>query len=85
MLTSLDLPTLRSRRIRAKLKIMYNIINDLVSIPKVYFNSPDPPLRQGYKQLFTGIDSYTFSFIPSVIKLYSYGTHLPFPYLRSVL
>ena len=78
MLTSLDLPTLQSRRIRVKLKIMYNIINDLVSIPKVHFNSPDPPLRRGYyKQLFTGIDSYKFSFIPSVFKLYSYGTHLP--------
>ena len=65
MLTSLDLPTLQSRRMRAKLIMMYKIINDLVSIPKDYFISTDTPLRKGYyKQLFTGIDSYKFSFSP---------------------
>ena len=63
MLTSLDLPTLQSRRMRAKLTMTYKIINYLVSIPKVI--SPDPPLRRGfYKQLFTGIDSYKFSCSP---------------------
>ena len=49
--------------------MMYKIINDVVSsYTKSYFISPDPPLRRGYyKQLpvFTGIDSYKFSFIPS--------------------
>ena len=51
---------------------MYKIINDLVSIPKDYFISPDPLLRRGYyKQLFTGIVSYKFSFIPSGIKLWN--------------
>ena len=69
MLTSLDLPTLRSRRTRTKLIMMYKIINNLVSISKDYFISPDPPPRRGYhKQLFTGIK---FSFIPSVIKLWN--------------
>ena len=48
MLTSLDLPTLQSRRMRAKLIMMYKIINDLVSIPEDYFISPDTPLRRGY-------------------------------------
>ena len=72
MLTALDLPTLQSRRTRAKLIMMYKIINDLVNIPTNYFISPYPPLRRGYyKQLFTRIDSYKFSFIPSVIKLWN--------------
>ena len=49
---------------------MYKIINDFVSIPKEGFISPDAPQRIGYyKQLLTGIDSYKFSFILSVIKL----------------
>ena len=42
MLTALDIPTLKSRRIIAKLTMMYKIINDLVSISKDYFISPDP-------------------------------------------
>ena len=51
---------------------MYKIINDLVSIPKDYFISPDPPLRREYyKKLFTGTDSYKFLFIPSLIKLWN--------------
>ena len=68
MLTSLDL---QSRRMRAKLITMHKIINDLVSIPKDYFISPNRLRRGYYKQLFTGIDSYEFSFIPSVIKLWN--------------
>ena len=58
---------------------MYKLINDLVNIPSNYFISPHPPLRRGYyKQLFTGIDSYKFSFIPFVIKLWN---SLPFTYV----
>ena len=52
VLISLDLPTLQSRRIRAKL-MMYKIINGLVSIPKEYLISPDPNYLLSYKLTLT--------------------------------
>ena len=48
LLTVLDLPSLKSRRTRAKVIMMYEIINDLVNIPINYFISPYPPLRRGF-------------------------------------
>ena len=72
MLTTLDLPTLQQRRVRAKLIMMYKIINDYIDIPKDFFIPCDPRLRNGYyHQLMTNIDSYKFSFFPSVIKLWN--------------
>ena len=37
MLSTLNLPPLQQRRERAKLIMMYKIINDLIDIPKEYF------------------------------------------------
>ena len=37
MLSTLNLPPLQQRRERAKLIMMYKIINDLIDIPKDYF------------------------------------------------
>ena len=65
MLTTLDLPTLQQRRVRAKLIMMYKIINDHIDIPKDFFIPCDPQLRNGYfQQLMMNIDSYKFSFSP---------------------
>ena len=64
MLTSLDLPTLESR---AKLIMMYKIINGIVCIPTNYFTPCHPQSRRYYKQLLI----IKFSFIPSVIKLWN--------------
>ena len=74
MLSTLNLPPLQQRRERAKLIMMYKIINDLIDtcIPKDYFTPNDSRLRKGYyRQLMTNIDSYKFSFSPSVIKLWN--------------
>ena len=71
MLTSLDLPTLKSRRTRAKLIMMYKIINGIMYIPTNYFTPCHPQSRRNYKQLVIRVDSYKFSFIPSVIKLWN--------------
>ena len=62
MLSTLNLPPLQQRRERAKLIMMYKIINDLIDIPKDYFTPNDLRLRKGYyRQLTTNIDSYKFS------------------------
>ena len=72
MLSTLNLPPLQQRRERAKLIMMYKIINDLIDIPKEYFTPNDSRLRKGYyRQLTTNIDSYKFSFFPSAIKLWN--------------
>ena len=72
MLSTLNLPPLQQRRERAELIMMYKIINDLIYIPKDYFTPNDSRLRKGYyRQLTTNIDSYKFSFPPSVIKLWN--------------
>ena len=72
MMSTLNLPPLQQRRERAKLIMMYKIINDLVDIPKDYFTPSDSRLRKGYyNQLMTYTDSYKFSFFPSVIKLWN--------------
>ena len=54
MLSSLNLPPLKQRRERAKLIMMYKIVNDLVNVPKDLFIPSDSRLRSGhYKQLMT--------------------------------
>ena len=60
MLSSLNLPPLKQRRERAKLIMMYKVVNDLVNVPKDLFIPNDSQLRSGhYKQLMINIDSYT--------------------------
>ena len=48
MLSSLNLPSLRDRRIRAKLLMMYKIIHQLVCIPDDFLAPKYPSLRRGY-------------------------------------
>jgi len=72
MLHRLDLPTLQQRRAKAKLTLMYKILNDQIDVTKDVFITSDPRLRNGYfQQLVTNIDSYKYSFFPSVIKLWN--------------
>ena len=71
MLENLNLPTLKSRRNRTKLQMMYKITN-LVCIPNDCLIPIPPFLRNGYfNQLDTRIDSFKFSFFPSTIKLWN--------------
>jgi len=70
MLEKLNLPTLKSRRNRAKLQMMYKVTNNLVCIPNDCLIPIPPFLRNSYyNQLHTKIDSFEFSFFPSTIKL----------------
>ena len=62
---NVNLPTLKSRRNRAKLQMMYKITNNLVCIPNDCLIPIPPFLRNGYfNQLDTRIDSFKFSFSP---------------------
>ena len=72
MLNCLSLPTLQSRRNKAKLSTMYKIIHHIVAIPDNCLNPICSPLRRGYySQFATRIDSYKFSFFPSTVKLWN--------------
>ena len=72
MLSSLNLPSLRDRRIRAKLLMMYKIIHQLVCIPDDFLAPKYPSLRRGYfTQPHTRVDCFKFSFFPSTIKLWN--------------
>ena len=72
MLSSLNLPSLRDRRIRAKLLMMYKIIHQLVCIPDDFLAPKYPSLRRGYfTQPDTRVDCFKFSFFPSTIKLWN--------------
>jgi len=72
MLRNLNLPTLKDRRNRAKLQMMYKITNNLVSVPNDCLTPAPPFLRSGYfNQMSTRIDSFKFSFFPSTIKLWN--------------
>ena len=74
MLENLYLPTLKSRRNRTKLQMMYKITNNLVTvcIPNDCLIPIPPFLRNSYvNQLDTRIDSFKFSFFPSTIKLWN--------------
>ena len=72
MLSTLNLPSLQSRRKSTKLITMYKIINGDLHIPS---NSliPNPrDSRSGYfTQLQCRTDSYKFSFFPTAIKLWN--------------
>ena len=70
--SALSLPSLQSRRKKAKLVILYKLINGILCIPTDNLSPIYPVLRSGYyKQLSTRIDSYKFSFFPSTIKLWN--------------
>jgi len=72
MLSDLNLPTLQSRRSKLKLQMLYKIIHHLVDIPDDCLTSVPPFLRHGYyNQLNTRVDSFKFSFFPSVIKTWN--------------
>ena len=61
---------------------MFKIINDLIDIPASHFVSKQCLLLGGYYiHLATKIDSYKFSFFPSVIKLWN---SLPPPVVDSL-
>ena len=47
MLTALNLPSLKSRRNRAKVIMMYKIVNDMIGIPRDYFTPCYPQVRKG--------------------------------------
>ena len=67
MLSELNLPTLQDRS-RAKLQMMYKIIQHLVAIPVDCLNPAPSCLQTGYfNQLNTNVDSFKFSFSPSTI------------------
>ena len=72
MMSSLNLPTLEERRNKSKITTMYKMINGNLSIPTIDFIPNHRPSREGYyKQLDTMIDSYKFSFFPSIIRLWN--------------
>ena len=72
MMSSLNLPTLEQRRNNAKLIIMYKALNSSLCVPTDDFVPNHHPSRVGYfNQLQTMIDSYKFSFYPSVIRLWN--------------
>ena len=72
MLTDLDLPTLQSRRKKLKLQMLYKIIHCLADIPDDCLTPVPSFLCSGYfNQLNTRVDSFKFSFFPSVIKLWN--------------
>ena len=81
MLSTLNLPSLQSRRKTAKLITLYKIINGNLHIPS---NSLIPNLRDSRKGYFTQLqsrtDSYKFSFFPTAIKLWN---SLPLPVINS--
>ena len=75
MQNNLNLPTLQSRRNRAKLSMMYKIIHHLVAVPDDCLSPIYSPLWRGYySQLDTRIDSHKFSFF---LQQLNYGTHSP--------
>jgi len=72
MLNNLELPSLQSRRYKSKVHMLYKIIHNLVYIPSDCLTPLPSYLRNGcYNQLNTTVDSYKFSFYPSVIKLWN--------------
>ena len=72
MLSNLNLPPLRDRRIWAKLHMMYKIIHHLVCIPDDFLIPKYPSLRKGhFTQPDTRVDCFKFSFFPSTIKLWN--------------
>ena len=81
MLSTLNLPSLQSRRKTAKLITLYKIINGDLHIPS---NSLIPNPRDSRKGYFTQLqsrtDSYKFSFFPTAIKLWN---SLPLPVINS--
>ena len=72
MMSSLNLSTLEQRRNNAKLIRMYKALNGSLCVPTDDFVPNHRPSREGYfNQLQTMIDSYKFSFYPSVIRLWN--------------
>jgi len=67
MISSLNLPTLEQRRNKAKLITMYEILNGNLEVPTDDFLPNQRLSREGYfNQLQTMIDSYKFSFFPTM-------------------
>ena len=87
-LTSLQLPSLSSRRSMPKLLLMYKIRNKLVYFPPNLIQSSSGPSRRYHSTNlsvpFCQLSSYQSPFIPSTIKLFgtpfllilSYSLHL---------
>ena len=72
MLSTLNLPSLQSRRKTAKLIILYKIINGDLHIPSNLLIPNPRDSRKGYfTQLQSQTDSYKFSFFPTAIKLWN--------------
>ena len=76
MIDYLGWPKLETRRVTAKLVMFYKIINNLVDIhiddiqtQTPYHYTRGHPLK--FSQLYTRVDAYKFSFIPSTIKLWN--------------
>ena len=69
MMSSLNMPTLEQRRNIAKLITMFKILTSSLDVPSNEFSPNQRPSREGYfNQPQTMIDSYKFSFFPSVIS-----------------
>jgi len=72
MLNKLNLPLLEERKFRSKSIMMYKILNNLIDIPTHYFVPNQLSLRNRYfTQLPIRVDSFKFSFFPSVIKIWN--------------
>ena len=72
MLSSLNLPSLQSRRTQTKLIALYKIINGFLTVPTHDLVPKSRSLRSGYyQQPMTLIDAYKYSFFPSTLKLWN--------------
>ena len=76
MLKDLDLPTLQHRKNRAKLSMLYKIINHMIAVPDNCLTPIPSFLKHGhFKQLNTRIDCFKFSFLPLTNKLWNQIPH----------
>ena len=76
LLTQLHWQTLHDRRAHSKVTMLYRIHHQLVSIPAtppylIYTNHPTRGHRLMLQQHHCRIDSYKYSFFPSVVNLWN--------------
>ena len=76
MLINLNWPTLEERRTKAKLIMLYRVLNNLVDIPHPLSFANSPYNTRGthnltLNQMSARINVYKFSFFPSVVKIWN--------------
>ena len=76
LLERLNWTTLENRRNHAKVTMFYKIINDIVSIDFLHYLQPSSSMTRGHSQRFipisTRVNTYQYSFLPSVIRIWTY-------------